>query len=215
MGRAAGWAQLYDQSLEIWKKGALLRLQLDRFPPNLLSYSISPGNGIPTQDKEEQGSRLYGAEVCPLRRENARSQSQMQEHDAELLCISFDWCLARWMSFGTSLSSWESPHSFLMGQNAMGWENTSVKESFYRGNNSTIVCSAAEAAAVWVVLATPCFIFEWGYLEVLDSAAGAGWGSSVFHFYMKTYWVVIILSFPLFLAFIKIGVMKWLPQYIL
>lgn len=149
------------------------------------------------------------------RREDAMNQSQMQEHGAELLCICFDWWLACWISFGTIWSSCDSPGSFLMGQIALGWRNTSVKESFYHGNNCTVVFSAAEAAAVWVVLATPCFIFEWGYLQVLDSAAGTGWGSSVFCFCVKTYWVVITLSFPLFLAFIKIGVMKWLPQYIL
>lgn len=216
MGRAAGWAQLYDQSLEIWKKGALLRLQLDRFPPNLLSYSISPGNGIPAQDKEQQGSRLCGAKVCPVRREGAMSQSQMQEQDAEHLCIGFDWWLACWISFGKILSSCDSPGSFLMGQIALGWENTSVVESFFHGNNCTMVCSAAEVAALWGGAGHPLL---WVGLPGSARFSCRGWlqlwGNLAFHFYMKTYWVVITLSFPLFLAFIKIGVMKWLPQYIL
>lgn len=77
------------------------------------------------------------------------SQSQMQEHDAELLRISLDRCLARWITFSTVLSSCGAPGSFLMAQIAQGWENTSVMESFLHGNNCTIVCSATEVAAVW------------------------------------------------------------------
>lgn len=121
---------------------------MDRLPSNLLSYSISPWNGILTQDKERQGTRLFGAKAS-VRREDAMSQSQMQGHDAELLRIHFDWCLACWITCSIKLSLSDSPASFLMAQIALGWENTSVMESFFHGNNCTIVCSAAEVAAVW------------------------------------------------------------------
>lgn len=50
------WSKLRDL-----EKGALLRLLLDRFPPNLLSCSVSPGN-IPTQDKEQQGKQAVWGE---------------------------------------------------------------------------------------------------------------------------------------------------------
>lgn len=59
------------------------------------------------------------------------SQSQIQEHDAELFSISFDWCLTYRISFGTILSLCESPGSFPVDQIGLGWENASVMESFF------------------------------------------------------------------------------------
>lgn len=192
-------------------KGTLLRLRLERCPPNLVSYSISPGNGIPAQDKEQQGSKLYGVKVSSKKRGCYEPPPKCRNRMLNLLCSSFDWCPACWISFGTIFSSCESPGSFRTGQVALSWENASVMESFFHGNNCTPVGSAAEVAAVWGGAGHP-LLYLWGGL---DSAAGAGWGSSAFHFYMKTYWVVIALRFPLSFAFIKIGLMKWLPQYIL
>lgn len=153
---------------------------------------MSPGN-IPTREKEQQGSRLCGAEMSSKGERMLWANPKFRN-----VLLNFLVLVLTDASPIASVLVWlcDSSGSFPVGQIGLSWENASVmetpflQESLCCSLQCFLHCCWRCYGAVLRCLPCCCFIPHWCYLKVPDSTAGAVWESSAFYFCMKTYQVV-------------------------